>query len=96
MSRRPAAVVDLKGLKRGQLRKLETLRKQLGPEIADKAFAEWLNRAAGKDPGPDRNADMIADRVMDLVSRRKLNIPRGGYLVRRGRGRVIVERPAVE
>ena len=96
MPRRRAAVVDLTGLKKGQLRKLETLRKQLGPEIADKAFAEWLNRAGGKDPGPDRNAGMIADRVMELVSRRKLNIPRGGYLVRRGRGRVIVERPAVE
>lgn len=94
MPRKRAVSVDERRLTKGQLRKLETLRKQLGPEIADKAFAEWLSATGGQQGGPDRNAEMIAEAVMDLVRRERLNIPRGGYIVRRGRGRVIVERPA--
>ena len=34
---------------------------------------------------------MIATTLWNLVEKGKLAIPRGGYLVRRGRGRVIVE-----
>lgn len=96
MPRKRAVSVDEKKLKKGQLRKLETLRKQLGPEIADKAFAEWLRATGGQQGGPDRNAEMIAQAVMDLVRRERLNLPRGGYVVRRGRGRVIVERSSGE
>ncbi len=36
-------------LSKGELRKLNALRKSLGEEIADKAFAEWYaNRPSGK------------------------------------------------
>ena len=95
--KRAAAEFNEKTLRKGQLRKLQALRKSLGPEIADKAFAEWLAAGSGAEQGgTDRNAELIADAIMDLVRREKLNIPRGGYLVRRGRGRVIVERPTEE
>ena len=40
----------------------------------------------------DRNAKLIADTLDPLVKAGTLRIPRGGYVVRRGRGRVIVER----
>ena len=42
----------------------------------------------------DKNAELIADVLVDQINQGKLRIPRGGYLVRRGRGRVIVERAA--
>ena len=34
--------IDDAGLTKGQLRKLNALRKSLGSDIADKAFSEWL------------------------------------------------------
>lgn len=82
-------------LSKGQLRKLNALRKSLGSEIADKAFAEWLStvRTEGSEGG-DRNADMIAELLTPLALEGKLKIPRGGYVVRRGHGRVIVDRPS--
>jgi len=42
----------------------------------------------------DKNAALIADTLIPLIEQNKLQIPRGGYLVRRGRGRIIVERPS--
>ncbi len=80
-------------LTKGQVRKLNALRKSIGEEIAHKAFAEWLT----SDPEPvveavDKDAELIADILVDQINDGKLRIPRGGYMVRRGRGRVIVER----
>lgn len=94
MARKPTKQFSEKDLTKGELRKLNALRKSLGEEIADKAFSEWYEKrgtpAATTD---DRNAALIADALEPLVMQNKLRIPRGGYLVRRGRGRVIVEQP---
>ena len=38
----------------------------------------------------DKNAELIADALGQLVESSGLRIPRGGYVVTRGRGRVIV------
>ena len=82
-------------LTKGQLRKLTALRKSIGEEIAHKAFAQWLT-SQSTDVGEqvDKNAELIADVLVDQINQGKLRIPRGGYLVRRGRGRVVVERAA--
>ncbi len=80
-------------LTKGQLRKLTALRKSLGKGIADKAFAEWQASVPEEKPAEsDKNAEAIADLLNSPVLEKKINLPRGGYLVRRGRGRVIVER----
>jgi hypothetical protein len=92
MPAKRAADFDIKSLSKGQRRKLEALRKSLGPEIADRAFAQWMAAGAATEAGPDRNADMIAEEVMRLVREQNLQFPRGGYVVRRGRGRIVVER----
>ena len=81
---------DKSQLTKGHLRKLEALRKSLGTDIADKAFAKWIAKQSEPVPG-DRNAAAIAEALMPLIEQGKLRIPRGGYLVRRGRGRMIVE-----
>ena len=81
---------DENRLTKGQLRKLEALRKSLGPDIADEAFAKWIAQLSKSVP-EDRNATVIADALMPLIEQGKLRIPRGGYLVRRGRGRVLVD-----
>lgn len=87
-------MIDESALKKGQLRKLNALRKSVGLAIADEAFAKWLDQAR-EAPATDGNAETISDALWDLVREGKLAIRRGGYIVRRGRGRVIVE-PAGE
>ena len=88
-------MVDEKQLTKGQLRKLNALRKSLGDEIAEKAFVAWFDRYASSESGPaDKNAQTIVETLAPLLAQNKLRIPRGGYLLTRGRGRVIVTRAA--
>ena len=92
---KPKMAFDESQLKKGDLRKLNALRKSLGNKIANKAFAEWMTSqpdAVADDT--DKNAELIAEVLVDQISQGNLRIPRGGYLVRRGRGRVIVESAA--
>ena len=84
---------DEADLNKGHMRKLTALRRSLGgPKIADPAFARWLKaQAKAKEAQPsDKNAETIVEALGLLVSDGKLRIRRGGYLVTRGRGRVIV------
>ena len=94
-TRKPAARLDEKALTKGQLRKLTALRKSVGDRIAERAFAQWLASAKNEPRvAVDRNAEMIVGALEPLAKAGKLRIRRGGYLVRRGRGRVIVNRAA--
>ena len=86
-----ATEIDEAALTKGQRRKLHTLRKSVGEEIADRAFHEWLASQPAAGTVPDRNAILIVDTLWPLVQQGTLAIPRGGYLIRRGRGRIIVE-----
>lgn len=83
-------MIDEAALKKGQLRKLNALRKSVGPAIADEAFAKWLNQPV-ESPETDENVEVISSALWGLIEEGKLLIRRGGYIVRRGRGRVIVE-----
>ncbi len=96
VGRKPKPRISEKDLSKGELRKLNALRKSLGDDIAEKAFAEWCASAGTDGVAGDKNADLITEALEPLVLSNKLRIPRGGYIVRRGRGRVIVERPEYE
>ncbi|MCY4318424.1 MAG: hypothetical protein OXE76_04375 [Alphaproteobacteria bacterium] len=84
-------MIDETALTKGQARKLNALRKSLGATIADAAFSKWLVQTANAGPQADEDARVIAETLWGLVQDGKLQIRRGGYIVRRGRGRVIVE-----
>ena len=83
--------MDESGLTKGQLRKLNALRKSVGEAVGERAFADWLASQAAAAGEPDGNAAQIVDTLWPLVQGGRLAIPRGGYLIRRGRGRIIVE-----
>lgn len=84
--------IDETTLTKGQLRKLNALRKSIGDKIADGAFSEWLSsQSAATGSAADKNAELIADTLWDLVRDGRLALPRSGYMVKRGRRRVIVE-----
>ena len=82
--------IDESTLTKGQLRKLTALKNSVGDEIGERAFAEW-QALQGAEQEPDGNAAMIVDTLWPMVREGALAIPRGGYLIRRGRGRIIVE-----
>ena len=94
MARKPNVAFKEDQLSKGQARKLTALRKSLGNQIADKAFGEWLVAQPEPVEIGDKNAELIAELLVDQINQGNLRIPRGGYLVRRGRGRVVVERVA--
>ncbi len=81
--------IDENSLTKGQRRKLNALRKSVGNEIGEQAFAAWL--ASQSAATADANAALIVDTLWPLVQQGTLVIPRGGYLLRRGRGRIVVE-----
>ena len=94
MARRSKKGVNVTNLSKGEIRKLNALRKSLGEDIANRAFAEWIaNRGDGSAQIVDKNARAISEALQPLIEDGKLAVPRGGYLIRRGRGRVIIERP---
>ncbi len=93
MARKAIQRVDQKGLTKGQLRKLNALKKSVGDDIGAKAFADWLAKEGTTTKGTvDKNADLIGKALEPLVKGGKLTIPWGGYLVKRGKRRVIVTR----
>ena len=87
--------IDENALTKGEVRKLNALRRSIGDKLGEEAFAKWLKRrkSAQTNVDEDKNAALIADALIKLIEERNLRIPRGGYLVTRGRGRVIVEQP---
>ncbi len=93
MPRKASPKFDQKSLTKGQLRKLTALRKSVGDEIGTRAFTSWFaTESIGKKEPVDRNAKRITGAVEALIKDKKLTIPRGGYLLRRGKKRVIVTR----
>ena len=83
--------IDESALTKGQLRKLRALRKSVGDDVGERAFVAWLESRREAAAEADRNAAKIVDVLWPLVEEGRLAIPRGGYLLRRGRGRIIVE-----
>ncbi len=79
-------------LTKGQIRKLNALRKSVGPDIAERAFAQWLKRVNAEKAPVDKTSAQIAEAIQSALGRKRLSIPREGYLITRGRGRVIVTR----
>ena len=93
MAKRSSIDIDESSLTKGQRRKRDALRKSVGDEIGDRAFAAWLASQPAEDRAEvDENAALIADTLWPLIEQGTLAIPRGGYLLRRGHGRLIVER----
>ena len=75
-------------LTKGQVRKLNALRKSLGPKIADPAFSKWLktqnsNKSAVK---ADPVANQLEGSLKSLAST-KINLGTWGYTIKRSKGK---------
>ena len=78
-----------KSMTKGQLRKLNALRKSLGVKIADQAFAQWLKEQPTKSTAvkTDPVADKIVKAISALAKDKTFNLGRKGYVVKRAKGR---------
>lgn len=82
---------DLAALTKGELRKLNALRKSIGEDLAHSTFAKWLRRKPKKQTATaDKSATKIEEVLWSLVNDKTIRIPKGGYVLKRGRGRVLV------
>ena len=81
--------INEKSLTKGQLRKLNALRKSLGGKIADQAFAQWLKEQPTKLTvvKTDPVAEKIVKAISVLATDKSFNLGRKGYVVKRAKGR---------
>ena len=82
-------MIDERKLTKGQVRKLNALRKSLGKRIADQAFAKWLKEQI---PDPEKpKLDPIADKIIkalgSLSDDMSFRLGRKGYVLKRTKGR---------
>ena len=81
--------MNKKSLTKGQLRKLNALRKSLGNQIADKAFKEWQKQQAKQIPA--ERADPVVNKLLaalkGLEKDKSINLGRKGYVIKRAKGR---------
>jgi len=81
--------MDEIGLTKGQIRKLNSLRKSLGQNIADQAFSKWLKTQ--KPQNSANKSDPVAEKIKAalqyLQDDKSTNFGRFGYIIKRGKGR---------
>ena len=80
--------IDESILTKGQLRKLNGLRKSVGDNIAEEAFAKWL-AAQSKITKKARDpvADTLTLALAHLQDNKSFRLGRRGYVVRRAKGK---------
>ena len=75
-------------LTKGQVRKLNALRKSLGDKIAENAFGKWMKMQSKK---PIEVSDPVATALVDALNRLKkdktFNLGAKGYVVKRSKGK---------
>lgn len=83
--------IDETTLTKGQLRKLNGLRRSIGTKLGEKAFAEWYEEQPAPDAHlRDLDAEAIEELISDAVLSGEISIPKSGFIIRRGRRRVLV------
>ena len=80
--------IDQSTLNKGQIRKLNALRKSVGDDIADAAFGKWM-KTQNKTPKETRDtvADALVAALSNLTSDKSFKLGTKGYVVKRSKGK---------
>jgi len=80
--------IDQSTLTKGQIRKLNALRKSVGNDIADVAFGKWM-KSQSQTPKEVRDpvADALVAALSNLKSDMSFRLGTKGYVVRRAKGK---------
>jgi hypothetical protein len=80
--------IDQSTLTKGQVRKLNALRKSIGDDIADEAFSKWMK---SQSQIPKDVRDPVADALVAALDQFKddktFRLGRKGYVVKRSKGK---------
>ena len=80
--------IDQSTLTKGQIRKLNALRKSVGNDIADDAFGKWMkSQSKITKEVRDPVADALVAALANLKEVRNFRLGRKGYVVRRAKGK---------
>ena len=76
-------------LSKGQIRKLNALRKSVGVKIGEEAFGKWLKEQAKAVPKvqSDPVAEKILNAVKSLEKDKTVKLGNRGYVIKRARGK---------
>ena len=80
--------IDEKALTKGELRKLNALRKSVGDKIGEQAFSSWLKQhsSSKKKEVVDPVAEKIEQALSGLAKDKTIRLGNFGYSVRRSKG----------
>jgi hypothetical protein len=80
--------IDQSTLTKGQVRKLNALRKSVGDDIAEGAFRKWM-KTQSKTPKKVRDpvADALVAALAHMTSNKSFRLGTKGYVVRRAKGK---------
>jgi hypothetical protein len=80
--------IDQSTLTKGQIRKLNALRKSVGNDIADGAFGKWM-KSQSKTPKDVRDpvADTLVAALNHLKDDKRFRLGTKGYVVKRSKGK---------
>lgn len=74
-------------LTKGQVRKLNALRKSVGNELGEEVFSKWLAQQATIQPKPDPIAEKIKAALAGYEKDSSFRLGNYGYTIRRARGK---------
>jgi len=81
-------MINEESLTKGQVRKLNALRKSLGNEIADNAFTKWMKTQTKKNSVQiDPVAVKIEEALSSLVHDKAFRLGSKGYVIKRSKGK---------
>ena len=76
-------------LNKGQIRKLNALRKSIGVKLGENAFGKWLKEQAKA--VPKVQSDLVAEKLLNAVKSlekdKTVKLGNRGYVVKRARGK---------
>ena len=81
--------IDLSTLTKGQIRKLNALRKSVGDDIAEDTFGKWM-KSQSKTPNAfarDPVADALVAALDQLKDDKTFRLGAKGYVVKRSKGK---------
>jgi hypothetical protein len=80
-----------KSLNKGQIRKLNALRKSIGVKLGEDAFEKWLKEQAKAKAVPKIQTDPVAEKILNAVKSlekdKTVKLGNKGYVVKRAKGK---------
>lgn len=80
--------IDESSLTKGQVRKLNALRKSIGDKLGEDAFSKWLKEQSSAKPTEtvDPVAEKLLEALQSLENDKSVKLGNWGYAIRRAKG----------